>query len=66
MFSFSGNKNRTMKKLILDWGCRYITEGTLELTPDGLDTRSIDYGTGVCDAQATVSINNRDYNATLW
>lgn len=52
--------------LILKWGCRYITEGTLELTPDGLDTRSIDYGTGDCDANATVSINNRDYNITLW
>lgn len=52
--------------LVIEVGCRWITEGTLELTPDGLDTRSIDYGNGDCDNDATVSINNRDFNINLW
>lgn len=52
--------------LILGWGCRWIKEGTIDLTPEGLDTRTVDYGDGDCDAQATVTINDNTYNITLW
>ena len=30
--------------------CRWIVAGALDIAPSGLDTRSIDFGTGACDA----------------
>jgi len=44
---------------------RHFTQGKVELTPSGKATRFIDYGTGACDDQATVTINGNVYNITL-
>lgn len=61
--SFSYN---ITKPLILKQGCRYITEGTgsltLNQTPDLL---VLDYGTGTCDNQATLTYFNQTRNITL-
>ena len=45
--------------------CRWITKGVLELQPDELRTRVFDYGNGECDADAIVTIGNKDYDITL-
>lgn len=41
--------------------CPHIVEGILEITPDGLETREVDYGTGNCDAQVEVTVGNYTY-----
>lgn len=45
--------------------CHYIVSGKMDLTPSGLPTRSIDWGNGGCDNNATVTINGNVYNITL-
>ncbi len=42
-------------------GCPYITKGTLELTPTGKPTRTVDYGDGTCDGTFTVTVNGHTY-----
>jgi hypothetical protein len=42
--------------------CRWIESGILEITPEGLPTRTVDYGSGSCDNQATVTINGYTFN----
>ncbi|MFH2143454.1 MAG: hypothetical protein ABIJ97_13600 [Bacteroidota bacterium] len=51
--------------LIAKLNCRWITKGKLEIIPDGLKTRKINYGDGTCDNEATVEIENRTYNIIL-
>lgn len=46
-------------------GCRWVTAGVLDLTPNNLDTRSVDYGDGNCDNAATVTVNGNTYNFTM-
>ena len=46
-------------------GCHYLVSGALSLTPSGKPTRYVDFGTGACDDQATVTINGNVYNITL-
>ena len=45
--------------------CRWIDSGTIEITPEGKATRTIDFGSGNCDDQATVSVKKRTRNITL-
>jgi hypothetical protein len=45
--------------------CRWIDSGTIEITPEGRATRTIDFGNGNCDDQATVSVKKRTRNITL-
>jgi hypothetical protein len=45
--------------------CRWITQGTFELRPDGLQTRVFDFGDGDCDANATVSVGNITINYVM-
>lgn len=42
-------------------GCPYVTKGSLEFTPTGKSTRTIDYGGGACDATFTITINGNTY-----
>lgn len=44
--------------IILQGGCTYITSGTIDVTPQGLRTRTVDYGDGTCDNIATVTVGN--------
>lgn len=46
-------------------GCKHFTSGIFDLNISGKATRTIDYGTGTCDALATVTINGVVYNITL-
>jgi hypothetical protein len=47
----------TLTNLRHENDCHWITSGTLEITPSGRPTRTIDFGTGDCDAVATVTKN---------
>lgn len=51
--------------LRIELSCRWIVSGTLELTPEGGDARTLDYGSGDCDDQATLTYKNKTYNITL-
>ncbi|MEO5684298.1 MAG: hypothetical protein ABIQ88_16775 [Chitinophagaceae bacterium] len=44
------------KALVRKMSCRWFESGTLDVTPQGKATRTLDYGTTGCDANATVSI----------
>ena len=45
--------------------CRYITKGTFEITPEGKNVRTVDFGDGTCDDQATLKIKNSTFSFTL-
>lgn len=47
-----------------DADCKWISSGTVSITPDGLATRTVDFGSGTCDNQAKMTINGRvfDFN----
>jgi hypothetical protein len=41
--------------------CTWITKGRIDLTPEGLATRTVDYGDGTCDDKATLTINGNTF-----
>lgn len=45
--------------------CKWISSGTLELTPDGLKTRTVDFGSGTCDDDATFTVNGQTISFKL-
>jgi hypothetical protein len=51
--------------LIIALNCRWIKQGTFELTPGGLSTRTFDYGSGGCDNDATITVNGSTFNIKL-
>ena len=51
--------------LDIDFSCYWIKEGTFDLTPSGKATRTFDYGSGICDNQASVSVNGQTFPVTL-
>jgi hypothetical protein len=51
--------------LRVETGCQYITSGILSLTPAQRTARNIDYGTGICDNQATLSVGSYVTTITL-
>ncbi|MGE0077679.1 MAG: hypothetical protein AB7S48_07460 [Bacteroidales bacterium] len=50
--------------LMYQLGCRWIVEGTIEMTVNG-DTATVDYGNGECDNSATVTHNGKSYQLRL-
>lgn len=44
------------KELIVKAGCANIVSGTLKITPQNFKVRTVDYGDGTCDDEATVTI----------
>ena len=46
-------------------GCRWFVSGSIEIVPHTLNTRLLDFGDGVCDNQATVTINGNTHSITL-
>jgi len=41
--------------------CKWIVSGKLTVSPQNKDPRYVDYGTGACDSQVSVTINNKTY-----
>lgn len=51
--------------LVRALNCRWFESGTLEITPQGKLTRILDYGSGDCDANATVTISGMSFPIVL-
>lgn len=51
--------------LIKRLDCRYITAGILEVTPDDMLTRELDFGSGDCDNKATLTVGEFSTEITL-
>lgn len=45
--------------------CRWITQGIIEIVPEGYDARRMDYGTGECDDKATLTLRNQEREVNL-
>lgn len=45
--------------------CRYVKQGTIEIQPEDLHLRTVDFGDGDCDAKASVEINGNTYNFVM-
>jgi len=48
--------------LVLKMSCKWITSGTLEITPEELSVRTVDYGDGDCNPKAEVTIVDKTFN----
>lgn len=51
--------------LVIRLDCRWITQGIFELQPENIALRTFNYGDGVCDNQALLTIRNKEYIITL-
>ena len=51
--------------LRIQLSCRWIVSGTMEIQPEGLPLRILDYGNGECDNIATVLVNGVTYTIFL-
>ncbi len=61
-------RNYTMTIIIplrVQLNCRWITQGTLEVQPEDLKTRTVDFGTGSCDNDAVVSVGGKTYSIKI-
>lgn len=51
--------------LVRALSCQWIQEGEVEIQPVGGYLRTLNYGAGTCDDQATITVNGTTYNITL-
>ena len=51
--------------LVKKSNCKYISSGSLDLTPDGFKTRTVDFGSGTCDDDATYTVNGQTISFKL-
>jgi hypothetical protein len=76
VFQFTGNavgKTREGKNYTVNvtspvtkaMSCTWIQSGRIDLTPEGKATRTVDYGSGICDDQATLTINGNTFAFTM-
>ena len=61
--SYSVNITSPLRKEVC---CRWLVSGSLDISPQGLAVRSVDYGAGTCDRYATVTISGNVYNIAMW
>lgn len=57
--------NCVLSNLRREHDCNWITSGTMEITPASRPVRTIDFGNGTCDDQATVTKNGVSRVITL-
>ncbi len=76
VYSITGNSNGTnhlgrtytatiTTPIIRAGNCNYIKSGVIEITPQDMLTRKIDFGSGDCDNLATLSIGNYSKSITI-
>ncbi|MCD6066854.1 MAG: lipoprotein precursor [Bacteroidetes bacterium] len=51
--------------LVKKASCKWIQQGTVDITPDGLKTRTVDFGSGSCDNTGTFTVNGNTYTFTM-
>lgn len=61
--SFTANITTPLRKAV---ACHWFDSGVVEVSPQGRPTRIINYGSGTCDDQATVTINGNVHDITLY
>ncbi len=49
----------------IELSCAWMVSGVIEVTPDNVSPRIIDFGTGSCENAATVTVNGNTYNVEL-
>jgi len=50
-----------VQDLNVKYGCRWIRSGILDMDIEGLNTITVNYGTGTCDANAVLTYDGTDY-----
>lgn len=45
--------------LLVALNCNWIKEGVIQITPQGGTARTLDYGNGICDDKATLTVNGK-------
>jgi hypothetical protein len=45
--------------------CHWVESGRVDVTPEGLAVRTLDYGDGTCDAKATITINGNTFTFNM-
>ncbi len=45
--------------------CSWMIDGGVRLKPSNLQTRDLDFGSGACDSRLMITINNREFEATI-
>lgn len=50
-----------VQELNVKYGCRWIRSGILDMDIEGLNTITVNYGNGTCDANATCTYDGVDY-----
>ncbi len=45
--------------------CKWMSSGTVDVTPDGFKTRTVDFGNGSCDDDATFTVNGQTISFKL-
>ena len=61
--AFSATITSPLRKEIC---CRWIVSGSYEVAPSGLSKRTVDFGSGTCDNDASVTINGNTYNFKMF
>ncbi|MGZ3884203.1 MAG: hypothetical protein ACXVPQ_11565 [Bacteroidia bacterium] len=62
----SSGKNRqgvtytaAISNIIKKGDCPHISQGTIDITPEGFDVRTVDFGDGTCDDNATYTVKGQ-------
>jgi hypothetical protein len=51
--------------LVKKASCKWIQQGVVDITPDGLKTRTVDFGNGSCDNTGTFTVNGNTFTFTM-
>ena len=46
--------------------CRWVKQGVIEIAPEDLYLRTVDFGDGTCEREASVTINGNAYNFLMY
>lgn len=57
--------NKVITPIEKDMTCKWISKGVIEIKPEGLDRRTIDFGNGTCDNKASLTINGNVFEIKL-
>lgn len=49
----------TVNNIIKRGDCPHISQGTIDITPEGFDVRTVDFGDGTCDDNATYTVKGQ-------
>lgn len=55
----------TTSPIVKQAGCAWIQSGSMDLTPEGLSARTVDYGTGACDNKVGLVINGNSFTFSM-